>query len=209
MSQIVEFKNRDDIIQHLKDSKHYRDFKSVLNDKIDKEARASSILEENIGNIRYEHMESIFDLIDGNYYAHLGYNNGPWFGRLIHSNRKNIFNETETKINTWVNLLTDENYDTSERIDRSLKTDYHIKGTGIGLTTLIFYLLDKSEYLIWFESLHRGLATVCPELIDFDNKGAVYDRFNDIGKNFARTYDFSHTEMDWILWKIGKAYRIV
>ena len=210
MPQIITRKNINNIVQHLKASKHYLEFKSILQHKIDNENKAKLILKSNLGNIKYKHLKDIFGLIDENYMQVFGYGGigSPWFGRLLHANKKLIFNETESDINKWFDLLTDNKYSIPERINMSLKYPYHIKGAGVGLATLVFYLLDKSNYLIWFRVLHEGLKIVYPNLINFDKKGMSYDRFNDIGKIFAKTYNFEHTEMDWVLWKIGIAYRL-
>jgi len=209
MRTILECKNADDLLKTLKSSKHYNDFKSVLSHKVDNEQKASLILKDNLGKIKYEHIRRVFGLVDENYMKVLGYHGGPWFGRLIKPNGLYIFNETEEKINQWIDIIANNKINTEEKINTLLKSHYHIYGAGIGLVTLMLYLMEKKEYLIWFGALHEGLRMLYPDLGNFKCNGAQYDKFNNMAKTFAKQYGFDHSEMDWILSAVMADYKIV
>jgi hypothetical protein len=190
-----------DFIDRLKTSEHYKSFKDILPMKIKNEAKAKEIIEKNIGHLRHEHLGEVLKLIDYPYpYEADGkINKGPWFGRLIKPNALNIFNENNDKINKWFKILSDNHFSAEERLDLLLREPNNIKGLNVGFITLMFYLLDKTIYSIWFEGQHDGLKLIYPKLEKFTGSITQYRLFNDLSKEFAKKYNFEHTELDWVL----------
>ena len=84
----------------------------------------------------------------------------PWFGTTFKKvNTENIKKLNSDELTSFLKFLFDENVDIQKRIrDISLtKGKRHIKGVGVGIVTLFFYITNKDEYTIWFEALHNGL----------------------------------------------------
>lgn len=127
---------------------------------------------------------------------------GPWFGNLLNvPNTKYLFEADNEKINRWFNVLVDNHKPIEEKLDLLRKEpNYKIRGLNIGFTTLMLYVLDKAKYLIWFNTLHEGLRVIYPGLGKCTQKSAQYIIFNETAKEFAKQYNFEHTELDWILW---------
>ncbi len=101
----------EDIVASLKSSDEYKSFKSILNIKINNEAKAKTILENNLGRLNKEVIKERITLVDEPYpYCSNGkINHGPWFGRLLKSNTVYILNEDVVKINKWFDILTNNN----------------------------------------------------------------------------------------------------
>ena len=78
---------------------------------------------------------------------------------------------------------------------------YKIRGIKTGFMTLMLYLLDKTNYSIWFKALHEGLQKIYPEIGNFNSKGIQYILFNKKAKEFLQHFDFDHTELDWLLYR--------
>jgi len=192
--------NPDDLIFKLKSSENYKNFKSILPLKNKNEERAKSILCENLGRLKSEHLKEIITLVDEPYpYSHDGkIIKRPWFGRLLKSNSSIIINEDEIKLNKWFNILSDSKIPVEKRIKTLLNEPNHIKGLNIGFITLMLYILDKTNYSIWFEGQHEGLSILYPQLEKFTGKENQYSIFNKTAKNFAHQYSFEHSELDWI-----------
>jgi hypothetical protein len=92
----------------------------------------------------------------------------------------------------------DDGHFVEERMDLLLNEPYKIKGISVGFITLMLYLLDKEKHLIWFQSQHKGLMVVSPDLEKYTGKSRQYAIFNRAAKDFAKRYQFDHTELDWI-----------
>jgi hypothetical protein len=73
-----------------------------------------------------------------------------------------------------------------------------IKGLNVGFITLILYILNKENYLIWFEGQHRALSLFYPDLEKYSGSIQQYKVFNEQAKQFAKVHGFTHTELDWI-----------
>lgn len=189
-----------DLIKRLQSSDNYKSFKDILPKKINNEAKAKKIIIENLGSLRQEHLIEVLKLIDEPYpYYHNGkIIRSPWFGRLLKSNTKNIFEEDKDRINQWFKILSDNNSSVEKRLFL-LKEQYKIKGLSVGFITLMFYILDKTNYSIWFEGQHNGLKLFYHELEKFTGKYSQYLIFNDLAKEFVKKYNFEHSELDWVL----------
>lgn len=127
---------------------------------------------------------------------------GPWFGRLINSNRKKILNEPIEKINNWFNKILSSNSNNivnNINILSNAKNELHLNGANVGLITLMLYLRDKASYSLWFEGHHKALQELYPKIGDFSRSGNKYLEFNMTIKSFARDYAFQHSELDFIL----------
>ena len=195
-----EYRTADEIISALKVSEVYVSFKTILARKTQNEEKAKAILIENIGNLSIENIEQIKTLVDEPY----GYNhNGkviktPWFGRLLQSNTKNLISEDIYKVNNWFNTLSNTNIPVERRFDLLLNDPYSIRGLNVGFMTLILYILNKNEYLIWFQAQHDGLRLIDHEFETYSGKSKQYMVFNEAAKKFALQYSFDHTELDWV-----------
>lgn len=190
-----------DLIDWLKASKHYKSLKDILPMKINNEAKAKEIIEMNIGHLRQENIREVLKLLDYPYpYEADGkINKGPWFGRLLKPNALNIFNEDNDKINNWFKILSANHLSAEKRLDLLLREPYNIKGLNVGFITLMLYLLDNTNYSIWFESQHNGLKLIYPKLEKYTGRSNQYRIFNDLSKEFTNKYNFQHTELDWLL----------
>jgi hypothetical protein len=200
-SSVFKHTNADELVEKLKSHPDYQGFKKILDMKIKNEAKAKTIIEENLGKLNHAIFKEVFELVDN--YPPVFYDGkmcqDNWFGRLLKPNALKIFKESEEKINEWFRLLLEDKISMEQRIDLLRKDSYHISGLNTGFITLMLYLLDKSNYLIWFRAQHDGLRFLHPQLDEFNGKGEQYSLFNDIAKVFAKQYDFDHTEIDWIL----------
>jgi len=189
----------EDFVTKFKQSSKYKVFKGVLFKKIENENSAKLILETNLGKLDHDHLSKIFGLVDECYSSEACHvKPGPWFGRLLKPNARNIFETDCYHINKWFNILFNDHISLAERIDK-LRTDpYRIKGLNVGFITLVLYLLDNSKHLIWLKDHHDGLRILDRELIQFNGKGEQYNVFNDYAKNFAKQYSFDHAELDYV-----------
>jgi hypothetical protein len=192
--------SRDELIAKLKTSECYKAFKKIFTLKLDNELKANRIFCSNLGKLKHEHIREIITLIDEPYpYNYMGkINKGPWFGRLLKPNALNIFNTELDKINKWFNILTNNDYHVEKRIELLLNELNNIKGLNVGFITLMLYILDKTKYLIWFQSQHEGLTIIYPDLEKFKGYSNQYSTFNILAQEFAKEYGFEHTELDWI-----------
>lgn len=210
-----------DLIERLKSSDNYKSFKDILPKKIDNEAEAKEIIEKNIGHLNGKHLKNVIELINyphqckmngkiikGTYQCKMNgkSNKGTWFGSLLNTpNTEYIIKEDEInkiKINQWFKILTDDHLSAEERLDWLRKEQYEIKGIKVGFITLMLYLLDKTNYSIWLEVHHNGLNKfMYPKLEKYNRSSAQYRKFNDLSKEFAKKFNFEHTELDWVLWE--------
>lgn len=193
------------LIDGLKSSAIYKSFEKVRDEKRDHEAKAKEIIEKNIGHLRQEHLREVLKLIDYPYlYEEDGkIYKGPWFGSLLNTpNTKYIINEDNDKINKWFKILTDDHSSAEEKLDKLRKEPYKIKGVSEGFITLMLYLLNKTDYSIWFGTLHNGLnkLIIYPKLEKFNGRSTQYRVFNNLSKEFVKKYNFEHTELDFVLW---------
>lgn len=190
----------EDLIARLKSSEEYKSFKGILHMKNKNEAKAKTIIEENTGRLTYNHLREIIVLVDEPYpcISKGKIAKGPWFGRLLKSNTVYIFNEVPAKINNWFNILADQSYPVEKKIDLLLNEPSNIKGLSIGFITLMLYIIDKTEYLIWFQGQHEGLSTIYPDLKKYTGNCNQYLTFNRVAKEFAKQYGFEHSELDWV-----------
>ena len=184
----------------LKSSENYASFKNILSLKNNNEEKAKKILEENLGKLNHGHLREILSLVDGPYpYSNMGkISKGPWFGRLLKLNASNVFNEDLVKINNWFNTLSDNNLQVEEKLELLLNGPNSINGLNVGFITLMLYLLDKANYLIWFQGQHEGLSYIYPDFEEFTGKTTQYTTFNILAKKFAKQYGFEHSELDWV-----------
>jgi len=188
------------LVARIKTSENYRNFRQILPLKIRNEAKAGEILSTNMGNLDHSHLKEIIDLIDEPYpYKKDGkVAKGPWFGRLLKSNTGPIYEMNKDKLNNWFNVLIDNSLTVEDRIELLLIEPNKIKGLNVGFMTLMLYILSKENYSIWFEGQHEALAIFYPDLGKFTGSGKQYLVYNERAKEFARKYDFDHTELDWI-----------
>jgi len=195
------YQSPDELISALKSSENYKSFKSILENKIENENKAKTILIENLGNLNNDHVKRIIALVDEPYlYKKNGKSyNHPWFGRLLQSNTGELFNADQVKLNNWFNIVSNNYFPAEKKIDLLLSGPYNISGLNVGFITLILYILDRNEYSIWFEGLHDGLRLIYPEMEPFTGKSKQYTIFNETAKNFIKKYSFEKVELDWIL----------
>lgn len=195
------YRTADEIISALKTSDLYLSFKTIINKKSENEERAKAILIENIGNLTIENLKMIKNLVDEPY-EHYNKNGKvlktPWFGRLLQSNTTNLFAEDIFKINSWFNTLSNNNIAVEKRLELLLNEPYCIRGLNVGFITLMLYILNKNENMIWFQGPHDGLRIVRKELETYTGNSKQYNTFNEAAKTFARQYSFDNTELDWI-----------
>lgn len=208
---------REDVIGRLIDPDEYDYFKRHIADrKRGNEADAGRIIQENVHRLTREHLRRVIELVDYRHYMdapprdrHLRrHRGGRWFYRLLGpANTKELLrDENEQRIGQWFHFLVDDKYSASEKIDLLRSRQYRIKGIAHGFITLMLYLLNKAEYTIWFEELHKGLKRVC-DIEEFKNRtymGGQYEAFNDAAKGFAAECGFDHTELDWVLSELAK-----
>lgn len=194
------YRTPDDLIKTLKSSEYYRSFKTILKEKIDNEAKAKTILIENLGNLNHDHINEIIALVDRPY---LYYTNGktynhPWFGRLLQANKAELLKVDHFRLNNWFNTISNSYFSVEKKIDLLLSESYKISGLNVGFITLILYVLEKETNPIWFEGVHKGLQLIYPEIGLFIPKSKQYLIFNEAAKKFAKQYAFDPTELDWI-----------
>lgn len=197
--------NLNTYFMNFKNSEEYKSLKqNTLNDKKEHEDEARLILEKNHGNFNHNHFEKIIKLANGPYrYEHNGkiVATGPWFGNLLNTPNTEYFFKTDIKlINDWFNVLRNYNIPIEKRIEILQEDPYKIRGIKTGFITLMLYLLDKTNYSVWFKALHVGLQKIYPEIGNFNSKGIQYILFNKKAKEFLQQFDFEHTELDWLLY---------
>lgn len=193
--------NVDVIVAKIKSSPSYLSFKRILPLKMNNETRAKEILLRNFNGLTGELLKDVFTLVDEPYpyFDENGRNNHrPWFGKLIKLNTRNILDVNTSQINQWFDVLTNKKLSITQRVDTLRKYPDKINGFDVGLITLMLYILDKPNHLLWFEPTHTGLLRLYPNLGEFVKSGTNYVIFNDLGKKFADQYGFEHTELDWI-----------
>jgi hypothetical protein len=190
----------DEIISGIKEEEEYQSLRNILPQKIDNEEKARNIILQNLGYLSHENMREIITLLDGPYpYKKNGkiYSN-PWFGRLLNSNTGSLFETELNKINNWFNTLTNPHLSIEKKFGLLLNEPYNISGLNVGFLTLMLYLLDKSNYSIWFGGLHDGYRKIFPDETNYNGKVEQYLAFNKASKELAAKYGFDHTELDWI-----------
>jgi hypothetical protein len=201
--------NLNTYFMNFKNSDEYKSFKkNTLNDKKEHEEEARLILEKYHGNFNHNHFKEIIKLVDGPYrYERNGkiVATGRWFGNLLITPNTEYFFKTDIKlINDWFNVLRNNNIPIEKRIEILQEDPYKIRGIKTGFITLMLYLLDKTNYSVWFGPLHEGLQKIYPKIGNFNSKGIQYILFNKKAKEFLQQFDFDHTELDWLLWSKGK-----
>ena len=190
----------------FKNSEVYKSFKkNTLNERKEHEEEARLILEKYHGNFNHKHFKEIIKLVDGPYpYERNGkiVATGPWFGNLLNTPNTEYFFKTDIKlINDWFDVLRNNNIPIEKRIEILKEDPYKIRGLKTGFITLMQYLLDKTNYSVWFKALHEGLQKIYPEIGIFNGKGIQYILFNEKAKEFLKQCDFEHTELDWLLYR--------
>jgi hypothetical protein len=192
--------NTDELIALLKSSELYINFHVIINRKKKNEDEALNILVENSGFLTRQHLGKVFKLIDEAYpYIHNGKPvKGPWFGRLIKLNAPYILKENEEDINKWFQILTDSKISVDSKINILKKPPFKLNKVDTGFITLMLYLFNRPDYLIWFGAQHKGLGRLFPELGNYSGNGAQYLIFNDLAIKFMKQYGFEPEEMDWI-----------
>jgi len=199
----VPSRNIDAMIQGFKSSTNYLNLKAILPLKTRNENRVKEILLGNLGHLTANDLEMIIRLVDEPYPYLKGNgkpNRGAWFGNMMNTpNTKKLYKADSETINKWFYLLTNHRLSIEERIDQLRLKPIKIDGLDIGFITLMIYIIDKPNYLIWFKFLHSRLSNLYPELGDFHPSGRNYLTFNEKAKEFAEKYEFDHTEIDFIL----------
>ncbi len=191
----------DELVAKLKSSDNYKNFRAILQKKIDNEERAKEILKTNLGRLNTKQLTEVFTLVDEPY-PYLKddkISKAPWFGRLINSNTSTLLEENEDTINNWFSILTDNSLSVEEKFEFLLHGPHRIRGLNVGFVTLMLYILDKKNYAIWFEGLHNGLAIIFPDLGNYSGTSGQYQSYNDRAIKFVKYYGFDPTELDWIL----------
>lgn len=200
--KIVDLSTMDinNIVHQIKSSQNYKSFRKILSKKIKNEEEAKRILKRNFENLKHNHINEIITLIDEPYpYEKDGQlERRPWFGRLLKPNIRNLLNEDINKINKWFNILRDESIRTERKLKLLLAEPYKINGLNVGFITLMLYLLDKDNYLIWFKAQHEALAKISKGFERYSGAPKQYAYFNENAKIFARQYGFQHVELDWV-----------
>lgn len=190
-----------DLVTRLRSSENYRNFKAILQKKIENEEEAKEILITNLGSLNKNLLTEVFSLVDEPYpYLKGGkISKAPWFGRLLKSNTSALLEENEDTINTWFNTLPDSSISLEERFDILLNGPHRIKGLNVGFITLMLYIFDKKSYSIWFEGLHNGLMILFPDLESYNGSSSQYLIYCNRVKELVEKYGFDPTELDWIL----------
>lgn len=190
-----------ELVARLRSSDNYKNFRVILQKKIDNEEEAKEILITNLGRLNKKHLTEVFTLVDEPYpYLKDGkISNAPWFGRLLKSNTSTLLEENKDTLNTWFNILTDSSLSLEERFDILLNGPHRIKGLNVGFITLMLYIFDKTNYTIWFEGLHNAMMLLFPDLERYNGSSSQYIIFCDRVKELVQKYGFDPTEMDWIL----------
>jgi hypothetical protein len=204
LAENKKYTNEEIVTQILKD-KIYISFRSVVHKKRENERLAQDILLNNLGKLNKEKLQRIFDLVDEPYLPE--FDTRPWFGNLMNKpNTETLLNSTDIVINRWFDNLFNESLPIEERIyDLVAKNSiYNIKGSKVGLASLMLYLSDKTKYSIWFEALHNGLKIFYPSLEKFPTSptkktGQLYTSFNKHSKELLIKYNFQNTECDCLL----------
>jgi hypothetical protein len=193
-------KDLETLIQKLKSSERYQRFQTMLPEKIDNEAKAQKIIQQNVDFFKADQLKKLFDLVESVYPLFPG----PWFGRLITCNQKRIIAEGDEKVGRWMAELIRNDISDQDKIDALRKGSLHLTNASVGIITIILYLRNKSSNSIWFEPLHDGLTILYPQLGKFNRKGEQYVQYNTIAKKFAQQYSFDDSELDWIFQEIHK-----
>jgi len=188
------------LVKKLKSSERYRLFQTMLPEKIDNEAKAQKIIQQNIDSFKTGHLKRVFDLVDPIYPQFPG----RWFARLISINQERIFKEGDEKIGRWMAELIRNDISDEEKIETLRKGPLHLSQASVGIITIILYLRNKSSNSIWFKPHHEGLSILYPQLGKFNRKGEQYVSYNTVAKMFARQYSFEDSELDFIFQEVHK-----
>lgn len=190
-------------VRLLKESELYIYFKmSALTNKVTNEELAKGILNNKI--ITRIEAKEILRLVNEPYMAK--YDKRKWFGQLYANGVRAFDNADDKKITNWFDFILSSGTSIESKIDSltDSRNPRSIKYASVGLITLILYLNDKSAHSIWFEGQHEALRTLFPAIGRFNGAGLQYVEFNKTLVHFAKTNDFSHTELDFILSQIDK-----
>ncbi len=190
-------------VRLLKESELYIYFKmSALTNKVTNEELAKGILNNKI--ITRIEAKEILRLVNEPYMAK--YDKRKWFGQLYANGIRAFDNADDKKITNWFDFILSSGTSTESKIDSltDSRNPKSIKYASVGLITLILYLNNKSAHSIWFEGQHKALRTLFPAIGRFNGAGLQYVEFNKTLVHFAKTNDFSHTELDFILSQIDK-----
>lgn len=192
------------LVNKLRSTYRYSRFRQVLDKKSLNEAQAKRIVENMTSSRnRSDDLQKIFDLVDEPYTAVWG-DTRPWFGRLIKPNARKMREERDERIAEWFKIVVDSGRSAEDKIDTLRKGPHHIYGVSVGFTTLMLYVLDRSEYSVWFEALHNGLRKLYHQTEKFNGRASQYTDFNNAVKNLAKQYGFDRVEMDWVLQEVRK-----
>lgn len=192
---------RESLVNRIKASADYKSFAGILGNKKSNEEAAKLILESHAGRLTIKQLNFVFDLIDEPYPCVLGgkFVRGPWFGRLLKSNAQKFFNKSEEEINDWFEIMLNRKIPAVRRLDLLQGRQYKIKGISVGFITLMLYVLEKENYLIWFKKLHEGLEILYPDLGKYTGRSDQYLYFNKQAREFASEFSFEPAERDWVL----------
>jgi hypothetical protein len=190
----IQVENETELIEKLKQSKAYSDFKRRhLQSKIEREIEAWKLIENNRGKYSKDVLIKIFDKVD------LFDGNKRWLGSLLATpNRNLIFQSDLDIINQWFETLLFTNQDEVSAINLCLK-NFKIRGASKGLATLLLYLSSPTKFNIWVNATQDGLTTLgrIKELKGNDF-GKNYSIYNEHTIAFRNQYDFQPQELDWI-----------
>ena len=189
------------LVNRIKASADYKSFAGILANKKSNEEAAKLILESHAGRLTMKQLSFVFDLVDEPYPCHVGGKlvRGPWFGRLLKPNAQNFLNKSEGEINDWFGIMLNKQIPAVRRLDLLQSEQYKVEGISIGFITLMLYVLEKEDYMIWFKKLHEGLEILYPELGKYTGHPDQYLYFNEKAREFASEFGFEPTEMDWVL----------
>jgi hypothetical protein len=174
------YESAEDLVAKIKSSESYKKFRKILPMKIRNEEMAKEILNANLGKLNHGQLKDIIDLIDEPY-PHIKngkITKGPWFGRLLNSNTIYLSDESVDKLNSWFNVLTNSSISVEEKIELQINEPNKIRGLSVGFITLMLYILDKENYLIWFKGPHEALTLFYPDLKKYTGSSKQYSCYN-------------------------------
>ncbi|BBO66907.1 hypothetical protein DSCA_08370 [Desulfosarcina alkanivorans] len=190
------------LIEQIRQTDDYKDFKKVqLEPKIDRERRAWELLEKYRGAYTQEALNEIFDTVD------LNPNNVRWFGSLLaHPNRNLIFGTPTDDLNGWIEKLLFSELPVEKALDDCLGKG-KFKGAGNGLATLLLYLKNPDENVVWVPATEKGLAylgRIKPGKAV--SVGKKYLSFRKEAIDFRKQHQIEDRELDWYLSYISKHF---
>ena len=190
------------LIEKIRQSDGFKDFQTIqLKPKIDRERRAWELLEKYRGAYTQEALNEIFDTVD------LNPNNIRWFGSLLaHPNRNLIFAQSTDELNGWIEKLLFSDLPVEKALDDCLG-EGKIKGAGSGLATLLLYLKNPDEDVIWLPATESGLTVLGRINPDKSSlPGQRYLSFREEAVDFRKQHQIDGRELDWYFSYISKHF---